>query len=354
MTILRHRQVGITRVTPHPGNRRYAIPGGERGRVQGYPDDATYFNGIDEAARRNTALVGGGDTKLVTMSVWFRSSGNDGSSRRIFDHQFRQSMRMTPAGSLQSIMANAANTTIAQFDTAGNWSDSLFHHWILSIDVAGGVSLVYVDGEVRPPPVVALDDFIEFGRSSSNIASSPSLTDPFEGCIGELYINTEVAIDLSDPTELARFISPGRLPVDLGANGEIPTGVSPIIYSKNGGRDGINLGTGGNFNVIEGTPVKCTIPGPQPLFQEGSIYNAIKATDVAWLSEAQASGVNAIRLSEGTVDVNVGWGNLPAQIEVTQETVLAGDTVIIPVTGSFIGWQSAAPGTVRIEQSVIK
>lgn len=74
----------------------------------------------------------------------------------------------------------------------------------------------------------------------------------FNGKTGAFYFDNTY-IDLSSPANLAKFVSGtgiDAVPVDLGVNGELPTGTSPIVYLPlNGNNPGKNFGTGGDFTV---------------------------------------------------------------------------------------------------------
>lgn len=90
-------------------------------------------------------------------------------------------------------------------------------------------------------------------------------------------------------------------------------------------------------------------------YKTGSIYSATKATTTSWISEAQATSVNALKVSAGTVPVNIGWGEDTTESEVSRRFVPAGETHYVAITGRYISWQSASTtGTVHLEQSVFK
>ena len=58
-----------------------------------------------------------------------------------------------------------------------------------------------------------------------------------------------------------KFINADLTPVDLGANGQTPTGTSPTIYMTGTPTEFLNnLGTGGNFSVAQGALVDVNPP----------------------------------------------------------------------------------------------
>ncbi|HHJ80410.1 MAG TPA: hypothetical protein ENJ65_02120 [Candidatus Tenderia electrophaga] len=100
--------------------------------------------------------------------------------------------------------------------------------------------------------------------------------------------------------------------------------------------------------------INCANTTRDGLYRFGSIYSAVKDVGAAWAYEKQATSVNTLWVKDGTVDVNIGWGDTPEDAMVVRQTIAAGDSVLVPVTGSYIAWQAAADGTVHIEQSVAR
>lgn len=75
------------------------------------------------------------------------------------------------------------------------------------------------------------------------------------GCVGQVWYGMGQTLDLTVPGNIEKFVLPGPEPVDLGASGELPTGVSPDIYLNGEGVAFLtNLGTaGGTFAGGSGT-----------------------------------------------------------------------------------------------------
>jgi hypothetical protein len=84
---------------------------------------------------------------------------------------------------------------------------------------------------------------------------SGSFYNRYSGKLGALWFNPTY-VDLSVADNLAKFVTGTGIdakPVDLGANGELPTGTSPLIYlPMYGNNAGKNYGTGGDFTVNSG------------------------------------------------------------------------------------------------------
>jgi len=83
-----------------------------------------------------------------------------------------------------------------------------------------------------------------------------------DGCLSEIYFDVNRFLDFSVVANRRKFISASGVPVELGTNGQLPTGSVPIVYAPDGDTS-TNLGVGGSF-FNSGTFAACsTIPGPK-------------------------------------------------------------------------------------------
>lgn len=79
----------------------------------------------------------------------------------------------------------------------------------------------------------------------------------YKGSWAEVYFAPGQYFDLASSGNIQKFISAGGGAVDLGTNGEVPTGTSPALYLKGpksnfypgSGSDLTNWGTGGAFTI---------------------------------------------------------------------------------------------------------
>jgi hypothetical protein len=78
---------------------------------------------------------------------------------------------------------------------------------------------------------------------------------PVNADIADFYLDQTVAYDPSVTANRRKFITAGLRPADLGANGETPSGTSPILFLSANNKYGVatvpnwgvNKGTGGTF-----------------------------------------------------------------------------------------------------------
>lgn len=131
----------------------------------------------------------------------------------------------------------------------GRW-----YHVLASWDTSTSTVHFYINGStalVNTAAVLA-DDTIDF----SNITEWECDID--NGRLAELYFTTEY-LDLSVESNRRKFLTADNSPANLGYNGSIPTGTSPILYLSQ--RVGLpntdfvsNKGSGGNFTISSGSP----------------------------------------------------------------------------------------------------
>jgi len=275
MAIIRHGQPALTNVRKRYGIGNWIKPN-STGTVLAFPNDASHYDGSTQYVKRNGQLVGAVNSQKFIQSFWFRVEGTPGINRRIFDHSFRSPVIYANNDELQFIHQNSSNVQIAQaFLTAQDFVGTGFHHVIFSADLSVPEGQIYLDGAPASTNVFMLNnDTIDFTRGTAEFAARGGV-EFFTGCLGEIYFNFGEYLDLDIPANLEKFIvaapggiAPGTIkvgtlvPADLGPTGARPTGTSPIIYLKNGGRDGLNQGDGGDFDEISGAPPKCIIPEP--------------------------------------------------------------------------------------------
>lgn len=142
-----------------------------------------------------------------------------------------------------------------------------WYNLIISVDSIEGIVQVFLNG-VQLTTVISSNIFnsttIAQPQGDSNGGSSFQLITgslPNPGCVADAYWDAPSSfIDLTDPTNLAKFIGGSGNPIDLGTDGSIPFGISPLIYLtvRNGGNftDFLtNRGTaGGTFYVPSDGP----------------------------------------------------------------------------------------------------
>lgn len=155
---------------------------------------------------------------------------------------------------------NAAGTLILRLTSAADIIVGRNYVIDISVDLANTSNrALYINGVADNATwATYTDDSIDFTVTTTpayNIGKWIGGSAFTNGRLGEVFFHTSY-IDLSVPDNLAKFVTGTGIdakPVDLGANGELPLGVQPLIYlPMYGNNAGKNYGSGGDFTVNSG------------------------------------------------------------------------------------------------------
>src|SRR5215471_6884336 len=130
-----------------------------------------------------------------------------------------------------------------------------YFHVIISINTlnAASTSMFRINGVVNPsgPTTYVSAAVFNYTSADSGIGAYPDGSGPLAGYIGDLWISSQ-SFDLSVAANLAKFYdTSGAGPVDLGSNGQNPSGSSPSVFMSGNYASGwtTNKGTGGGYTV---------------------------------------------------------------------------------------------------------
>lgn len=221
------------------------------------------FDGAADYLSKTTALTGVSDGQVFTVSFCLNQD-DFAFDYALLDLSNNTSSRLIVqvVGASKKIMfyaRNAAGTGIlsATVDTVQVIGRN--YHIVASVDLSNSANRsVYINGVAASVTWgIYTNDTIDFSMATPNllVGKQSASAQYFNGRLGALWFNTSY-IDLSVPANLAKFVTGTGIdakPVDLGANGELPTGTAPLIYlPMYGNNAGKNYGTGGDFTVNSG------------------------------------------------------------------------------------------------------
>ncbi len=215
------------------------------------------FDGINDYLSRGAGLTGASDSKLVTFSTWlypdvenlgvgdqwiFEDSGGAGEDNRCV---------LLTSGQIEFTFANAAGTTILRVVSTAPLRFNRWHNILLSCDLSDVTKRwLVINDEVDTTAAwdTYTDDTIDFTKTNFSIGAETSASNKLMGRLGDFWFEDGLYIDFSKEPNRRKFISNRLGPVDLGSNGENPTGSDPIIFLSGAYTSWqTNLGTGGGF-----------------------------------------------------------------------------------------------------------
>lgn len=223
-----------------------------------YFDGESYFLSISES-------VPAGGSGMV--SAWLRLDDPAWNTpvRRLFELRVGTATVLacyTAGGRLVLNLPNDLGNTTRAFWAAqpGNvpFEPARYYHVMAGWE-PGGLS-IHVDGQQVDS--FAFGEVTMDGEDITRIAigATAGTQNIWKGDIGHLYINLTETLDLSDPAERAKFIADGA-PVDLGTNGQMPTGNAPAFYYDGDAPAWANQGTAGNVPLTGALTPSDEAPG---------------------------------------------------------------------------------------------
>lgn len=234
------------------------------------------FTALTDYLMTGGDLTGNADSKQMTGSFWFKSIGtidtiydsiSTGGARVILDN----------SGAIRIQANNAAGTEIVSIRSSAGLNDGTWHHCCFSFDLTStALRHIYVDDVSDLATIdTYINDTIDFTRPEhaiGRLAGVPS--SGFGGCMADLWVDFGYYIALGVTANRREFIGPAAAEsVDLGNNGENPSGTSPILYFARATADWhTNKGTGGGFtefgaltDCADNPPAYGTQPSSSPI-----------------------------------------------------------------------------------------
>ncbi len=226
---------------------------------------AVEYDGTNDRLKHLGPMAGATDSKQGTFSCWIKANaGMDGSLRRFFTIS-------TTAGNWRVIVLkggatetftfhakNSAGTQLLQCTTTATRSSANgWYHIMFAYDLNVPKAIAVVDGAIGTNNQILVAGTVQLARSTDDWwAGAEEGTTKLDGCLTQVYFH-DVFVDLATLAGREKFIKDGK-PVDLGANGELPTGTQPIVFLKKGNLE--NAGTGADYVLTGSTPACATSP----------------------------------------------------------------------------------------------
>lgn len=219
---------------------------------------ATEFDG-DAYLTRTAGMTGAADSKLLTISSWIRMPALPGASATIVAAEttlagvtLTWEFFVDATGHVSLLGKNSAGTTILAANITGAIPDVLWHHYLVSLDLSStSKRWVYVDDVAATMTwTTYTNDTVDFTAADWSVGSigDGTLSQPAE--LADLWVAPGLYLDLSVSGNRRLFIDANKRAVWLGANGEIPTATSPLLYLSGALASwATNLGIGGGMTM---------------------------------------------------------------------------------------------------------
>lgn len=211
---------------------------------------AVNFDGTNDYLTRGADLTGNVDSQIATVSFWVKPNG--ATNRFVLGAEnLKFDIRITSTGFVQVIGVNTGATTILTMSSANALANGVFHNVLMWWDLSIPDGEIYVQDvlDLAVSPTLVNNGNLDYTASDWTVgAQTAAGANKMNGCLAEIYFNNAELLKFSLTSNRRKFITLSKKPVSLGANGELPTGTTPIIY-QSGDKTAFvtNKGSGGGF-----------------------------------------------------------------------------------------------------------
>jgi len=209
------------------------------------------FDGTNDYLSRSSDMTGNTDGKELTVSAWFYVE--DETYNQQIAYQSTDGSNVGLAFYLDSGTGTRVTGFVRAFNSSGTKiaqtvsfaaAQKGWNHAIASINLAATTGSIYLNDELVGGMSTAINDTIDFTKSTHEIGASSASSDFLKGRLSNVFLDYTYR-DLSVTNNRRLFITEDGKPADGQA------GLSPIMYMPLDDPEdiGYNAGTGGDFTV---------------------------------------------------------------------------------------------------------
>jgi len=248
--------------------------------------DVSGVTGVSNELTRGADLTGAADGEEMTFSCWFRVTAGDAATQ-VFLYSNGAVVNMQRATNNKLWVGVSGTPGFGFYSDSTYVAGSGWHHMIVSAKTTSGDTAIhlYVDGaDDGSTGSITGTGNMDLTHSDWGVMGTDAAGSNLQGDMAEAWYAQEY-IDVSSAPNLARFITTGGLPVDLGSDGSTPTGTAPLLYhhlNEDEATSGFvsNAGTGGTMTLGGSTLVESAIePRYNVDFTDSGLTAADQVTD---------------------------------------------------------------------------
>jgi len=290
-------------------------------------------------------LTGIADGKKFSVFVHIRfANAASGASELIISNNnsvFLLSRGTT--GNISLTGKNAGGTTILSIATTGTPCASAGTYAIMvSGDLAtAGSGKIYINQASNYAETTFTNDTIDYTVSEWSIGAGITGSSKFTGDMYTVWFDTASNLDFSSSAVRRRFIDVNGVPVFLGRNGELPTGMTPILFhgyddytswprnrgaatsawTENGTPAAVTTAMNGQAVPIATIGIPKTVTADYTIDRTGTtIINNRAATNTLTLPDAALNGGRRLRIQT-----------------IQAQTVVSASSNVVPIAGGAAG-----------------
>lgn len=231
------------------------------------------FDGSTNYLKKTSNLTGIADSKVGFMSFFLYYSA---INKTIFNHY---------NGTLQNVSVALSNANPAQinvvlgdgtnqwvFNSTSTITINTYYHimidWDTNYTAGNKIARIYANDTslgvtTSSDTMGAVNVDYTSGSPVWSVGGNTGGGALFDGCLGQFTFYPGQTLDITNSTNRRKFSDSSFHPISIGRSGQTPTGTKPLIYlTSSVGSIGVNSGSGGNFDSVNGSFIACAAGVP--------------------------------------------------------------------------------------------
>lgn len=225
-----------------------------------------YFDGND--AYRSVAMTGVPAGAQGMASLWFRSADTawNASTRTLFSFRAGSNVRLeaktASSGRITvNVYSDGGGGGVTIYAAAGNTQFVTGQWYHMFVEWAGGTIKVWINGLLMGTRAYTTLTMNGENLTQMGIGAQTTGSQYWLGSLAHVWISVTQRLDLSVSTNREKFALAG-VPVNLGANGQLPTGTAPEWYYDGDAPAWSNQGMAGSVALDGGPLTAAPVPAP--------------------------------------------------------------------------------------------
>ena len=227
-----------------------------------------YLDGND--AYRTTSMTGVPAGAQGMVSMWFRSADTSwhASTRTLFSFRAGASIRCeakTASGGriTVNVYSDGGSGSVTVYAAAGSTQFVTGQYYHMFVEWASGTINVWINGVLMGTRAYTTLTMNGESLTQMGIGAQSSGSQYWLGSLAHVWISVTQHLDLSVQANREKFVLAGD-PIDLGGNGQTPTGTAPEWYYDGDAPAWSNQGTASSV-ALDGGPL-AVAPAPAPAY----------------------------------------------------------------------------------------
>jgi hypothetical protein len=225
--------------------------------------NAAFFDNASSALSVDCSALSNSTSGI--LSVWVRFTAIGGGGANLFGLNITASAKM-----LLSVSGAGAVTLVLRNNSGNGYTISgatigsgIWKNLLLSWQTSTTTGTLTVNGSGTGSVSGFTGLSVPYAANTPLvIGANPASSTPVNGCISEVYFAPGQFLDFTNSSNVALFYSGSGHPVNLGSNGQAPTGTAPAVYWHGLYTDLTNLGSLGGSFTASGTALTACASTP--------------------------------------------------------------------------------------------